>query len=179
MEFQNLEWSCSSFSNTDQKSSKYTNRFFKKEVSAYFSILKDGIMYFFRSTVENKRNEISIIVCLLLFCMVLTAPAIYYFVIIQFNAYLFIILVIGYIICATFYFMETATSVTFSSTISHLTTHPDSIIDIWTVPRFESRQTETCLLPSYDNVICQQNYVSETYTAPPSYYEATLNSIRK
>ena len=46
--------------------------------------------------------------------------------------------------------------------------------NIWTVPRLESTQTQTNL-PSYENVVCQQNYEFEEFCNPPSYNDAMVS----
>jgi len=46
--------------------------------------------------------------------------------------------------------------------------------NIWTVPRLESNQTQTPL-PSYENVVCQQNYEFEEFYNPPSYNDAMVS----
>ena len=46
--------------------------------------------------------------------------------------------------------------------------------DIWTIPRLESTQTQTNL-PSYENVVCQQNYEFEEFYNPPSYNDAMVS----
>ena len=46
--------------------------------------------------------------------------------------------------------------------------------NIWTIPRLESNQTQTPL-PSYENVVCQQNYEIEEFYNPPSYNDAMVS----
>ena len=96
-------------------------------------------------------------------CVVLSIPIIYYLVKIQFNIFLFVawfIIVVCIITC--FQFVERTPLISPNTTTNSL--------DTWT------RSTQTCL-PLFDNVICEQNYQSETNAALPSYYEATLNDI--
>ena len=63
---------------------------------------------------------------------------------------------------------------------SHATTYsnsPESVENIWTVPRLSLVENQTSL-PSYDNVVCQETWETEE-NPPPSYNEAINKEIHE